>query len=89
MVALAALEALRQFLPMPVEFELKSSAKMQPDPLIKYLFVVKVEMIHNSKRFSLTGACLGLENEAEQSIAKATLDATNQLVEHLMEQEGK
>jgi hypothetical protein len=89
MVALATLEAIKQFLPMPVEFDLKNAAKMQPDPLIKYLFVAKVDMIHNTKRFSLTGACLGLENEAEESIAKATLDATNQLVEHLLEQEEK
>jgi hypothetical protein len=85
-ITLATLDSIRQFLPAPVEFLLKNAAKMQPDPLVKDLFIVKIEMTYAGKIYSLTGACLGHEEEAASNIAKATLDATNQLIEYVIEQ---
>jgi hypothetical protein len=85
-VAIATLSAIREYMSMPVEFDLKTAAMMQPDPLIKYLFVVKVEVIHETKNFTLTGACLGEEHEIAVSVAKAALDATNQVVDYLVDE---
>jgi hypothetical protein len=85
-VATATLNAIQEYMAMPVVFDLKNAAMMQPDPLIKYLFVVKVVVSYKEKSFTLTGACLGEEHEIAISIAKATLDATNQVVDHLVDE---
>ncbi|MEW6735104.1 MAG: hypothetical protein AB1489_27685 [Acidobacteriota bacterium] len=88
-IALATLDALLQYLPMPVKFELKRAAKMQPDTLTNYLLVVMVELTYKKERFSLTGTCLSDDANLTYNIAKATLDATNRLVEYLLTREDE
>lgn len=89
MVALATIEALRQYLPANVGLQLKKAAKMEHDSIIGNLLVVTIDCDNNGEYFGLTGSCLSKEEDSVRNIAKATLDATNRLVQFLSDQEQK
>ncbi len=86
-IALATLAALEQYIPIKVDFNLKKIAKMQPEALNNYLLIVMVEATCQTEQFSLTGTCLSEEATIINSAAKATLDATNRIVEYITDAE--
>lgn len=88
-VSQATLEALTLFLkPITAEFKMTNAAKMQPEGLTERLLVVTVECLYKGESFSLTGSCLSSDAEAIVNAAKATLDATNRITDHILESEG-
>ena len=88
MVAEATLKALRKYLPPEVELTLDKAAKIKHEGIEKDLLVVTVNYRNsaNGEQALLTGTCLSNSEEAAQNIAKATLDATNRITSHLMEE---
>jgi hypothetical protein len=87
-VALATLEAVRKYLPMPVQFQLKKAAKMQHENINDDLMIVTVDFIaDNGERSVLTGSCLSKGVDIMQDAAKATLDATNRIITFLLQQD--
>lgn len=87
--AVATLEAIKSYLNLPVEASVKSVGKVHPDPIMDHLFVVTIDMNYQQENFSLIGTCRGSSDEDVQCGAKATLDATNRIVEYLLEEKSK
>ncbi|MCS6885913.1 MAG: hypothetical protein RMM17_09855 [Acidobacteriota bacterium] len=84
-VAKATLHALKRTTPLAITAELATAGKIRPEGMKDFLYIVKVELGYGQERFSLTGTCMGREDDIATSAAKATLDATNRVLEYLTE----
>ncbi len=84
-VAKATLHALKRTTPLAITADLVTAGKVQPEGIQDYLFVVKVDLCYGQEKFSLTGTCLGKEDDVANGGAKATLDATNRVLDYLMQ----
>ena len=86
-IARATLDAVRQCLPTPVNFQLKKAAKVDHDTIASHLFVSVVELVRETDRVSLTGSCLGQDEQANDCAAKATMDAVNRVMDAILQGE--
>ena len=82
-VSKAALEALKVALPVPVDLYLKKAIKLTPEFLDDLLIVVMVDIYVDMRRLELTGCCVCMPENLEFGVVRATLDATNRIVEFL------
>lgn len=83
-VARATLEAIKQALPVPIDVYLRKALKMRPEFLSELLLVVMVDLYVECRRLELTGCCVCIEKDLAFGIARATLDSTNRIVDHLL-----
>lgn len=83
-IAKATLNAMQQALPVPIDVYLRKSMKMTPAFLSELLLVVIVDIYVDCRKLELTGCCVCVEKDLHYGIARATLDSTNRIVEHLL-----
>ena len=83
-IAKATIEAIRQALPVPADIYLRKVLHLQPEFLDNELLVSMVDLYVDCRRLSLTGCCVCTEKDIPFGVARATLDATNRVVDHLL-----
>jgi hypothetical protein len=83
-VATATLEAIKQALPLPIDMYLRKVLRLHPQFLNNILLVSMVDLYVNCRRLSLTGCCVCVEEDLAFGVARATLDSTNRVVDHLL-----
>lgn len=83
-VARATIGAIRQALPLPVDIYLRKVLRLNPQFLNELLLVAMVDFYIDCRRLSLTGCCVCERKDIAFGIARATLDSTNRVVDHLL-----
>jgi hypothetical protein len=80
----ATIQAIKYALPIPVNLCLEKVIKMRPEFLNDVLLVVMIGLQLETKRLSLTGCCVCLEQDIPYGVARATLDSTNRVVDYIL-----
>src|SRR5437016_5342202 len=83
-VATATLDAIKQALPLPIDIYLRKVLRLYPQFLDNVLVVAMVDLYIDCRRLSLTGCCVCIEDDIAFGVARATLDSTNRVVDHLL-----
>jgi hypothetical protein len=80
----ATISAINQGLPQPMKAILHPAIKLQPQFLEEFVVVVMLNVRLESRLLKLTGCAICPSNNLAIGAARATLDATNRVIEPLL-----
>jgi hypothetical protein len=80
----ATIAAINQVLPQPMKAVLHPAIKLQPQFLDELLIVVMINVQLEARSLKLTGCAICPLNDLAIGVARATLDATNRIIEPLL-----